>query len=95
MHLSIDGKAIKSARDKVNDGNTLYIVSAFLSDIGLSVGQLKVDDKSNEITAILELIKLIDIKVKDNQKDLKDNLKIYYDLGLKEDSLDIAIGETN
>ena len=33
MHLSIDGKAIKSARDKVNGGNTPYIVSAFLSDI--------------------------------------------------------------
>lgn len=37
-HLSIDGKAIKSARDKVNGGNIPYIVSAFLSDIGLSVG---------------------------------------------------------
>ena len=126
MHLSIDGKAIKSARDKVNGGNTPYIVSAFLSDIGLSIGQLKVDDKSNEITAIPELIELIDIKdkvitidaigtqedicnlitskekkghfilkVKDNQKDLKDDIKTYFDLGLKEDSLDIAIDETN
>ena len=61
MHLSIDGKAIKSARDKVNGGNTPYIVSAFLSDIGLSIGQLKVDDKSNEITAIPELLKILDI----------------------------------
>lgn len=60
-HMSIDGKAIKSARDKINNGNTPYIVSAFLSDIGISVGQVKVDDKSNEITAIPELIKLLDI----------------------------------
>ena len=63
-HLSIDGKAIKSARDKINGGNTPYIVSAFLSDIGISVGQVKVDDKSNEITAIPELIQLLDIKGK-------------------------------
>ena len=126
MHLSIDSKAIKSARDKVNSGNTSYIVSAFLNDIGLSIGQLKVDDKSNEITAIPELIKLIYIKdkvitidvigaqedicnlitskekkghlilkVKDNQKDLKDDIKTYFDLKLKKDSLDISIGETN
>ena len=52
--LSIDDKTIKSATDKVNGGNTPYIVSAFLSDIGISVGQDKVDDKSNEITAIPE-----------------------------------------
>lgn len=126
IHLSIDGKAVKSARDKINGGNTPYIVSAFLSDIGISVGQVKVDDKSNEITAIPELIKLLDIeekiitidaigtqedicnlitskekkgdyilKVKDNQKDLKDDIKTYFDLGLKRDETDIAIWETD
>ena len=41
-HLAIDGKAIKSARDKINGGNTPYIVSAFLCDIGISIGQVKV-----------------------------------------------------
>ena len=125
-HISIDGKAIKSARDKINGGNTPYIVSAFLSDIGLSIGQVKVDDKSNEITAIPELIKILDIKdkiitidaigtqedicnlitskekkgqyilkVKDNQQELKDDIKTYFELGLKEDNSDIAIFETN
>ena len=64
LHISIDGKAIKSAKDKINGGNTPYIVSAFLSDIGISIGQVKVDDKSNEITAIPELIKLLDIEDK-------------------------------
>lgn len=64
LHLSIDGKAIKSARDKINGGNTPYIVSAFLSDIGISIGQVKVDDKTNEITAIPELIELLDIEGK-------------------------------
>lgn len=61
-HIAIDGKAIKSATDKVNNGNIPYIVSAFLTDIGISIGQCKVDDKSNEITAIPELLDLIDIK---------------------------------
>lgn len=123
-HISIDGKAIKSARDKINGANTPYIVSAFLSDIGLSIGQVKVDDKSNEITAIPELIELLDIKdkiitidaigtqeeicnliiskkgqyilkVKDNQQELKDDIKTYFELGLQEDNSDIAIFETN
>lgn len=122
--MSIDGKAIKSARDSINGDNTPYVVSAFLSDIGISVGQVKVNDKSNEITAIPELINLLDIQgkiitidaigtqenicnlitsndkkgnfilnVKDNQKDLKDDLKTYFDLGLKRDDSDIAIWE--
>ncbi len=59
--LSIDGKAIKSATDKVNGGNTPCIVSAFLNEIGIFVGQVKVNDKSNEITAIPELLNLVDI----------------------------------
>lgn len=125
LHLSIDGKAVKSARDAINGGNTPYIVSAFLSDIGISVGQVKVNDKSNEITAIPELIKLLDIenkiitidaigtqedicnlitskekkgnfilKVKNNQKDLKDDIQTYFNLGLKRDDTEIAIWET-
>lgn len=124
--MSIDGKAIKSARDSINGDNTPYVVSAFLSDIGISVGQVKVNDKSNEITAIPELINLLDIQgkiitidaigtqenicnlitsndkkgnfilnVKDNQKDLKDDLKTYFDLGLKRDDSDIAIWEND
>jgi len=34
--LSIDGKAIRAATDRVNGGNTPYVVSAFLSEIGIS-----------------------------------------------------------
>ena len=60
--ISIDGKAIKSATDKINNGNIPYIVSAFIGEIGLSIGQVKVDDKSNEITAIPDLLDLLDIK---------------------------------
>lgn len=60
--ISIDGKAVKSATDKINGGNTPYIVSAFIGQLGLSIGQVKVDDKSNEITAIPDLLDLLDIK---------------------------------
>lgn len=60
--ISIDGKAIKSATDKINNGNIPYIVSAFIREIGLSMGEVKVDDKSNEITAIPELLDLLDIE---------------------------------
>lgn len=124
LHVSIDGKAIKSARDKINGGNTPYIVSAFLSDVGISIGQVKVDDKSNEITAIPELIDLIDIKgkiitidaigtqenisnkivskkadyilkVKNNQRDLRDDIKTYFNLSIKRDDSNIAIAETD
>ena len=126
LHISIDGKAIKSARNKIDGGNTPYIVSAFLSDIGISIGEVKVNDKSNEIKAIPELIKLLDIKekiitidaigtqeeicnlitskdkkgnyilkVKNNQKDLRDDIKIFFDLGLKREDTDIAIWDTD
>ena len=60
--IPIDGKAIKSATDKINGGNTPYIVSAFLQDLGISIAGIKVDDKSNEITAIPELLDLINIE---------------------------------
>ena len=60
--ISIDGKAIKSATDKINNGNIPYIVSTFIGEIGLSIGEVKVDDKSNEITAIPELLDLLDIE---------------------------------
>lgn len=61
LKISIDGKAVRSATDKLNGGNTPYIVSAFIGELGLSIGQVKVDDKSNEITAIPELLDLIDV----------------------------------
>ena len=60
--ISIDGKAVRGATDKINNGNIPYIVSAFIGEIGLSIGQVKVDDKSNEITSIPDLLDLIDIE---------------------------------
>ncbi len=61
-NISIDGKAIKSATDKINNGNIPYIVSAYIGEIGLSLGQVKVEDKTNEIKAIPDLLDLLDIE---------------------------------
>lgn len=60
--VAIDGKAIRSATDKINNGNIPYIVSAFATDLKISIGQVKVDDKTNEIKAVPKLLDLIDIK---------------------------------
>jgi predicted transposase YbfD/YdcC len=57
--IAIDGKALRRA---LNEGASIpYIVSAWASHNGLVLGQVKVDDKSNEITAIPELLRVLDI----------------------------------
>jgi predicted transposase YbfD/YdcC len=57
--IAIDGKALRRA---LNEGASIpYIVSAWASHKGLVLGQVKVDDKSNEITAIPELLRVLDI----------------------------------
>jgi predicted transposase YbfD/YdcC len=58
--VAIDGKALRRA---FNEGEPIpYIVSAWASENGLVLGQVKVDDKSNEITAIPELLRVLEIK---------------------------------
>lgn len=59
--IILDGKAIKGATEKCTNGNIPYIVSAYLADIGISIGQVKIEDKSNEITAIPKLLEILDI----------------------------------
>lgn len=59
--IIIDGKAVRGATEKCTNGNIPYIVSAYLADVGISIGQIKVDDKSNEITAIPDLLEILDI----------------------------------
>lgn len=58
--VAIDGKALRRA---LNDGDRLpYIVSAWAAENGLTLGQVKVDEKSNEITAIPELLRVLELK---------------------------------
>ncbi len=58
--VAIDGKALRHALDA--GASIPYIVSAWASENGLVLGQVKVDDKSNEITAIPELLRVLEIK---------------------------------
>lgn len=60
-HIAIDGKTVRRSGDKSNGKSAIHIVSAWLSNAGLSIGQVKVDDKSNEITAIPDLLDKLDI----------------------------------
>jgi len=64
-HIAIDGKTSRRSfrRDKTGKQvGALHTVSAWMSDAGLVLAQQKVDKKSNEITAIPELLKLVDIR---------------------------------
>ena len=58
--VAIDGKALRHA---LNEGDSIpYIVSAWASEAGLVLGQVKVKDKSNEITAVPELLDALHLK---------------------------------
>lgn len=59
--IPIDGKTIRGMAWRFSDSK-LHIVSAFCAKNGLCLGQVKVDSKSNEITAIPELLDLIAVK---------------------------------
>lgn len=60
--ISIDGKRVRGSYDTHSGKAAIHIVSAFASMNGLVMGQVKCADKSNEITAIPELLDLISIK---------------------------------
>lgn len=62
--VAIDGKAVCRNPDSAGHGmkDRLYMVSAWAVRNGLCLGQRKVDGKSNEITAIPELIKTLDLE---------------------------------
>jgi predicted transposase YbfD/YdcC len=59
--INIDGKTICGSRDK-GKKSIVHMVSAWAEQNNIVLGQLKVDDKSNEITAIPELLKLLVLK---------------------------------
>jgi hypothetical protein len=61
--LAVDGKTARRSHDRKNGLGALHSVSVWASDFGLSLGQLACAEKSNEITAIPELLRLVDIKV--------------------------------
>jgi len=60
--FAVDGKTLRRSHDKSKGLGALHSVSLWASDFGLSLGQVATDQKSNEITAIPELLKLVDLR---------------------------------
>ncbi len=59
--VPIDGKTLRGSYDRENDKAAIHLVSAWSSANGLALGQIEVEEKSNEITAIPKLLDLLDI----------------------------------
>ena len=59
--LAVDGKTLRRSHDRPNGLGALHSVSVWASEFGLSLGQVACAEKSNEITAIPELLRLVDI----------------------------------
>ena len=59
--IAIDGKVLRSSYNRDDRQSTIHMVSAFASANGMVLGQVKTDAKSNEITAIPELLALLDM----------------------------------
>lgn len=60
--IAIDGKTLRKSFDSASEKKAIHMVSAWCHNNELVLGQIKTDAKSNEITAIPQLLELIDIK---------------------------------
>lgn len=62
QHIAIDGKTSRRSFDSGGGKKAIHTVSAWMSDAGLVLGQRQTEEKSNEITAIPELLRVLDIR---------------------------------
>ncbi|EBG8225035.1 ISAs1 family transposase [Salmonella enterica subsp. enterica serovar Kibi] len=62
--IAIDGKTLRHSYDKSRRRGAIHVISAFPTMNGLVPGQIKTNEKSNEITAIPELLNMLDTKGK-------------------------------
>ncbi|MCF1439746.1 MAG: ISAs1 family transposase, partial [Shewanella sp.] len=60
--IAIDGKVLRSSYNREDRKSTIHMVSAFATANGVVMGQIKTDAKSNEITAIPELLDILELK---------------------------------
>jgi hypothetical protein len=58
--VALDGKTLRGSRD--GESRAVHLVSAYASAYGLTLGAVAVDGKSNEITALPELLKVLDVR---------------------------------
>jgi len=60
--VPVDGKTLRRSHDSSSGRAAIHMVSAWASENGITLGQVKTDEKSNEITAIPELLKLLELE---------------------------------
>jgi predicted transposase YbfD/YdcC len=60
--VPIDGKTLRSSGGAKHRDNPLHVVSAWATQQGMTLGQVAVDSKSNEITAIPKLLEMLELK---------------------------------
>ena len=60
--ICIDGKSLRATFEKGKSYSAIHMVNAWSTGLGLALGQVKTDAKSNEITAVPELIERLDIE---------------------------------
>ena len=61
-HIAIDGKTVRRSFDRASGKMAVHMVNAYVHENHAVFGQLKVDDKSNEITAIPKLLEMLQLK---------------------------------
>jgi predicted transposase YbfD/YdcC len=61
-HIAIDGKTLRRSFDRASKKTAIHMVNAYVHENQAVFGQLKVDDKSNEITAIPSLLEMLQLK---------------------------------
>ena len=61
-HIAIDGKCLRRTFDRATGSKAIHTLSAWLSSKEWVLGQVKVDEKENEIVAIPELLRLLDLR---------------------------------
>jgi predicted transposase YbfD/YdcC len=57
--VALDGKTLRGSHDAAHDKAAIHMVSAWATEHSLVLGQIKVEDKSNEITALPALLRLL------------------------------------
>ncbi len=60
--VAIDGKTLRGSFNRADKSDALHLISAWATASGLTLGQLLVDSKTNEITAVPKLLRQIDVK---------------------------------
>lgn len=60
--VAIDGKTLRSSYHRDDRSSAIHMVSAYAAANKMVIGQVKTADKSNEINATPELVKLLDLK---------------------------------